>query len=320
MQDMAKQFSPLDRDQLALLVNQGKSYREISKHLGFHHTTISREVRRNGWHHTYVAIHAQAVSVKRKQVAGKRHPLKDQGTYAYVLEHLRWGWSPEQVSGRLQRDRGYPVICPETIYTFIYAPQTKRLRLWEYLPRKQKHRKKQHGRAAQRARIPNRVSIHLRPVTVETRTELGHWEADSVIGRQVKGKVIHTAVERKTRYLLAHLLPAKTASDTITAQLKLFVQDWPQFVRRSVTMDNGLEFVEHTKLQSISMATYFADPYASYQRGTNENHNGLLRRYLPKRTSFENLTQDELEDIVAEINHRPRKCLGYQTPRGSITI
>ena len=85
-------------------------------------------------------------------------------------------------------------------------------------------------------------------------------------------------------------------------------------------MDNGLEFVEHTKLQSISMATYFADPYASYQRGTNENHNGLLRRYLPKRTSFENLTQDELEDIVAEINHRPRKCLGYQTPRGSITI
>jgi transposase, IS30 family len=212
----------------------------------------------------------------------------------------------------LKREHDHSVICPETIYAFIYAPQNKQLRLWEYLPRKQMHRKKQGGRTAQRVRIPDRVSIHLRPRRIETRHEVGHWEADSIIGRQTKGPIIHTAVERKTRYLVAGLLPARSAAATITYQLQLF-SSLPAYLRRSVTTDNGLEFVEHQQLHSLKVSTYFADPYASWQRGTNENHNGLLRRYLPKKTPFTHLTQEDLDDMVEEINHRPKKCLAWQT-------
>lgn len=314
MQDMSKQLSPQDRDNIAVMVGAGTSKREIGRLLGFDHTTIGREIKRNRWGDTYVAIHAQAVTDDRKQTAGKRYPLKDPLTQAYVIKHLRWGWSPEQISGRLKRrNGGHTVICPETIYAFIYAPDNKHLELWEDLPRKQKHRKLQHGRKSQRVRIPDRVSIHARPEEVEEREEVGHWEADSVIGRQTKGAVIHTAVERKTRFLIAKLLPAKSASETIAAQLAIF-QAMPAFMRQSVTTDNGSEFAQHVKLHSLGMDTYFADPYCSGQRGTNENHNGLLRRYLPKKTSFQGLTQSELNDMVAEINHRPKKCLAYQTP------
>jgi len=311
---MGKQLSPQDRDQIAVMVGQGKSKREIGRLLGFNHTTICREISRNRWGDTYVSIHAQAVTNSRKKEAGKRHPLKDPQTYAYVLERLRWSWSPEQISGRLKRNNGgQQVICFETIYSFIFAPENKRLKLWEYLPRKQKRRKHHHGRKAQRVRIPDRVSIHLRPKRIESRDEVGHWEGDSVIGRQTKGKVIHTEVERKTRFLQAQVISSKSASDTIVAQLKIF-QSLPSFLRQTVTIDNGLEFVQHSKLHQLNMNTYFADPYCSCQRGTNENHNGLLRRYLPKKTSFQNLTQEDLDDIVAEINNRPKKCLDYQTP------
>jgi transposase, IS30 family len=314
MQDMHKQLSPQDRDQIAVMVGAGKSKREIGRLLGFNHTTIGREIARNRWGDTYVSIHAQAVTNKRKQEAGKRPPLKDSKTHAYVKRRLLWGWSPEQISGRLKRrNGGVSVICPETIYAYIYAPENKALKLWEHLPRKQKHRKHQYGRSSQRVRIPDRVSIHSRPEEVEERIEIGHWEADSVIGRQTKGAIIHTAVERKTRFLIAKLVPAKSAGETIAVQRDIF-QAMPSCMRKSVTTDNGLEFAQHTKLHTLGVATYFADPYCSGQRGTNENHNGLLRRYLPKKTSFQSLTQSELNDMVAEINHRPKKCLDYQTP------
>jgi IS30 family transposase len=314
MQDMGKQLSPQDRDQIAVFVGQRKTLREIGRILGFDHTTIGREIKRNRWGNSYVSIHAQSVTDERKQNAGKRHPLKDQQIYAFVLEKLHFGWSPEQISGRLKREnQNRPVICPETIYAYIYAPENKQLRLWEYLPRKQKHRKHQHGRKAQRVRIPDRVSIHLRPKYIEKREQLGHWEADSVIGRQTKGPVIHTEVERKTRFFVAQLIHSKSAPDTIAAQLTIF-QSLPPCLRHTVTTDNGLEFAQHTKLHQLNISTYFADTYCSGQRGTNENHNGLLRRYLPKKTSFQDLTQSELDDIVVEINNRPKKCLDYQTP------
>ena len=317
MQDMGKQLTPLDRDRLAILVSQGVSYREIGKVLGFYHTSISREIKRNGWHQTYIAIHAQNLSNTRKRVAGKREPLKDRETYSYVLRQLRRGWSPEVISGRLRRRLGHQVICPETIYSFVYDPDNKNKRLWEYLPWKRKRRRSKHARGVHRERITQRVSIHTRGEMIDNRTELGHWEADTVIGRQTKGVVIHTAVERKTRYLKANIVPSKEARATIKTQYQLF-KSLPGNLRLSVTTDNGGEFSRHMSLHFLGMKTFFADPYASYQRGTNEQTNGLIRRYLPKGTSFQNLTQDELNDIVAELNNRPRKCLGYQTPKEAL--
>jgi len=166
------------------------------------------------------------------------------------------------------------------------------------------------GRQVQKERIPNRVSIHLRDESIDHREEFGHYEGDSIIGRQTKGKIIHTEVERKTRYLQASIINSKSAQDTIEAQKQIFTQ----LPAKTVTMDNGLEFAKHEELNKMGIKTFFADPYCSGQRGTNENANGLVRRYLPKKTSFDNLDQEELDDIVWEINNRPKKVFKFSTP------
>jgi transposase, IS30 family len=307
-----KKLTEEERDRIAVLYARGVSIREIGRLLNREHTTISREVKRNRFGEGYNAIHAQHVAEERKSNAGKRHPLKGKETYAFVLEKLKEGWSPEQISGRLSLEQGENLICHETIYRFIYTKALKEDRLWEYLPRKQKHRRKYHGRKAQRSRIPQRVSIHARPANINNRSELGHWEGDTVEGRNHKDG-IHTEVERVSRYLLARKVSAITSEETITVQKEMF-SHLPEEVRRSTTLDNGKENHLHMQLGELSMKTYFADPYSSWQRGTNENTNGLIRRYLPKKTAFTNLTQEELNDIVWEINNRPRKVLQYRKP------
>ena len=301
-----------ERDQIAVLNAQRIGAREIGRLLERNHASISRELKRNRFGQGYNAIHAQKVWEERKSNAGKRHPLKDKNTYAYVLEKLKEGWSPEQIAGRLELEKGRKIICHEAIYQFIYKKSLKEDRLWEYLPRKQKHRHKKYGRKSQKARIPQRVSIHDRPVEINNRIEIGHWEGDTVEGKG-HNYGIHTEVERVSRYLLAGKVSAITSDEAIIVQQKLF-SGLPEILRKSTTLDNGRENHLHYKLKELSMQTYFADPYSSWQRGTNENTNGLIRRYLPKKTSFVNLTEEELADIVWEINNRPRKVLQYKTP------
>lgn len=307
-----KRLSEEERDRIAVLHAQGRSVREIGRLLDREHSTILRELTRNRFGSGYNAIHAQHVAEDRKSHAGKRHPLKDKSIYAYILEKLKEGWSPEQIAGRLQFESGERVICHETIYRFIYTKALKEDRLWEYLPRKQKHRHKYHGRKTQRSRIPQRVSIHNRPQRINNRSELGHWEGDTVEGRNHKDG-IHTEVERVSRYLMATKVAAITSEETIEVQKAMF-SHLPEQLRQSTTLDNGKENHLHVQLEELSMKTYFADPYSSWQRGTNENTNGLLRRYLPKKTVLTNVTQEELDDIVWEINNRPRKVLQYRKP------
>lgn len=307
-----KKVTEDERDRIAVLHARGIGIREIGRLLDRNHATISRELKRNRFGEGYNAIHAQKVWEERKRTAGKRQPLKDKRTYAYVLEKLKEGWSPEQIAGRLKLETGAQVISYETIYQFIYKKALKEDRLWEYLPRKQKHRHKKYGRKVQRERIPQRVSIHQRSATITNRIEIGHWEGDTVEGRG-HNEGIHTEVERVSRFLLAKKVGTITSEEAIRAQQILFGQ-LPENLRRSTTLDNGRENHLHYKLNELGMKTYFADPYSSWQRGTNENTNGLLRRYLPKKTSFKNLTDDELADIVWEINNRPRKVLQYKTP------
>lgn len=301
-----------ERDQIGLLKARGISISEIGRTLGRSKSSISEEVLRNSFKGEYVPIHAQAAAEERAENSHHRSPLKDPETYAYVLEKLRDGWSPEQIAGRKNKEEGRRVISYETIYRFIYDPKNIDLKLWEYLPWKRKKRYKKQGRKAARERIPNRVSIHVREANaeIEERHEFGHWEGDSVIGRQEKGKIIHTECERKTRFLQAKLIASKEAALTVLAQQEIF----SEFPALSTTMDNGLEFSEHEKLHPLGVLTYFADPYCSCQRGTNEHHNGLLRRYLPKGQSFEDLTEEELTEMVEEINDRPRKVLDYDKP------
>lgn len=310
-------LTPEERDEIAKLRAQGEGVRAIARTLKRSPSSVSDELTRNRYQDGYVAIHAQRLADDRKARApAAKHSLKNAWLENHVLGKLRRGWSPEQICGRLKRR--YPNdqmrhLHHETIYEYIYDPERKDDRLWEYLPRKQKKRRKQHGRSVHRSHIPDRVSIHERPQEVDDRTEFGHWEDDTIEGKGHKDG-IHTSVERLSRFLAAGKIAAITSHATICAQRTIFAP-LPIYARRSVTSDNGKETHTHVTLRTeLGMDTYHADPYSSWQRGTNENTNGLLRRYIPKGTSMDTLTDDELTDIVEELNDRPRKCLGYATP------
>ena len=280
-------------------------------------SNIGREIKRNSFEGKYyVAIHAQARSSQRKSQAGKRHPLKNSEVFRWIIARLMRGWSPEQIAGRMKlvfRDNIQMRISPEAIYSFIYSEEYKHRRFWEYLPWKRKIRRKKPGRKVHRGRIPDRVSIHLRPEVVQTRKEFGHWEGDTVEGKAHQNG-IHTEVERKSRFLAARKVIRIDSPEAVKAQKQIF-SHLPAHARKTVTLDNGRENHLHIKLKDLGISTFFCDPYSSWQRGTNEYHNGLIRRYLPKKTDFSTLTQQELDEIVEEINDRPRKCLGFYTPK-----
>lgn len=204
-------------------------------------------------------------------------------------------------------------MSPETVYAWIYALGQRERQFWQYLTRGQKKRRRQTGRKVQTERIKWRTSIHDRPAEADARTEFGHWESDSVLGARGTG-ALHTTVERVSRYYVAVKIPTVAAAPTLHAQLRLY-QGMPTHAVRSITADNGSEFAYHYKLaDTIGVPTYFADPYSAYQRGSNEHFNGRLRRYLPKGTSFADLTQNEVNEYLHEINNRPRKVLGWATP------
>lgn len=262
-----------------------------------------------------MAIHAQNISSERKSEAGKRHLLKNEEVFKWVITRLVRGWSPEQIEGRMKlvfpgnrRMR----ITHETIYSFIYSNRFKYRKFWEYLPWGRKKRSYKHGRRVHRGSILDRVSIHLRPNSIDQKLEFGHFEGDSVEGLGHKDGV-HTEVERVSRKYFVRLVDSISSEEAIRAQEEIF-SSLPEWARRSTTLDNGRENHLHTKLKALGMDTYFADPYSSWQRGSNEYHNGLFRRYFPKGTDFKTVTQEEIDECVEEINSRPRKCLGYFTP------
>lgn len=313
-----KKITPQERDTVAQWISQKVGVREIARRLQRSPGSISEELKRNTYKETgYVAIHAQQLTDERKTKAHKRHPLKNARIFAYVHEKLRRGWSPEMIVGRLEKKNGHRVISHEAIYQYIYASENAHLHLFEYLPWKRVKRKKKRGRGVRRSHIPQRVSIHERSERVNTRTEFGHWEGDTVEGRgHCNG--IHTEAERVSRFLAAQKVSRIASEETIVAQQHLFI-NFPQEARRSTTLDNGRENYLHYLLNNLGMKTYFADPYSSWQRGTNEYHNGILRRYLPKGTDFDTIDDEELNDIIDEINNRPRKCLGWYTPKEIFT-
>nr|WP_244301098.1 IS30 family transposase [Leucobacter insecticola] len=181
-------------------------------------------------------------------------------------------------------------------------------------PRGHKKRRKHHGRKVHSSKIPNRVSIHHRPPEVNERATFGDWEGDSVVGVRSVGGGVHTEVERQTRMMFATKVDTLTSRDGVDAQKRIFAS-LPPGARRSTTMDNGTEMHLHTELVTeLGMKTYFADPYSSWQRGTNEHHNGRLRRTYPKGTDFSQVSEEELQSVIAEINNQPRKNLAWLTP------
>lgn len=328
-----------DRIEIEYLLNGGHTQAEIARRLGVHRSTVSREVRKRSWQpendhanlrpylrnklntkglrdRLYLAGQAQLHANTQKVRSHQPYRMKHDRLIDWVITHLRRGWTPEEISGRLPLefpDDTRMRVSVETLYEWIYSPGQQHRGLSQYLARAQKKRRRLKGRTVHHERINYRVSIHDRPAAIETREEFGHWESDSVLGSRGSGG-IHTTVERKSRYYVGVKIPQVAADPTLQAQLRVY-QELPAHAVRSITVDNGSEFAHHYKLaDTIGVPTYFADPYSAYQRGSNEHFNGRLRRYLPKGTSFVDLTQAELDEYIWEINNRPRKVLGWATP------
>ena len=304
-----KKLTAADRKAIEVLLGCNFTPAEVARKVGFNKSSICRELKRNGSPNGYFAEMAQANAINLRSKCRRRKILDFSKYRNHVLERLIAGYSPEQISGRQREIEHLFNICTETIYKFIYADSyCKEKKIFQYLRFARKKRKKQTGRSVHKAKIPNRVSIHVRPAIVAERTEIGHWEGDSVI--YVNKRAINTLNELKTGMLVFTKLERRTAELTISAIERAF----SAHPAKTLTLDNGSEFVKHEQLKARKVSVYFADPYSSWQRGSNENSNMLLRGYLPKRANIDELTQEDLDSIAEELNNRPRKRLGYRTP------
>lgn len=306
-----------ERDQITLMLHEKHTLGEIAKALGRSKSTISRELQRNSSpeYKLYLSHRAHARALVRREHASRRPRLKDERIVAYVQTKLEEGWSPEQISGRIRIDFPGLSISHEAIYQYIYDPQTPcHKELIQCL--RQAHRKRKTkgiGRKERKTKIPNRIPIDQRPHTVETRHQPGHWESDTLISRKSLA-ALHSMVERKSRLLMLTKLNQKSASCVSETIIQRF-KNLPPGSRRTLTMDNGTENANHeTITATLGTQCYFTHPYASWERGTNEHTNGLVRWYLPKDTDFNKILTEHIAKIESLLNNRPRKCLGFKTP------
>jgi IS30 family transposase len=297
-----------------------RSNAEIGRKLKRHRGTIGRELKRFhchphwGRYRHYLPDSAQWLARHRQSRPRGFRWTVHRPLLAYVLSKLRQEWSPQQIAGRIADDFPRDLkmrISHQSIYAYIKADRHKRGSLWKRLRQSHKIRRKAYGTGPQRCRIPNRVGIEQRPAQVESRRQAGHWEADTMLGS--KGRLA-TCVERKSRYVLIARLANGKAIEFNAGAIRCF-KKIPRRWRKTITTDNGGEFVEHQALGSrLGFKTFFANPYCSWERGTNENTNGLIRQYLPRQTDLTRISYQRVARIAAKLNNRPRKCLGYRTP------
>jgi IS30 family transposase len=312
-----KHLSQEEREIIANLLSGGSSLGDIAKAVGRNKGTISRELKRNcpPERRRYVPCRAHARACERKTSANTHERLKNVLVRQYVKDGLAEGWSPEQISGRIRLDHPGQSIHHEAIYQYIYHPKNPdRLEMIQLLRRAHKKRRnKSVGRKVRKPTIPNRIPIDARPKSVESRRHSGHWEGDSLISRKSKA-ALNTLVERKSRLVLITKLSRKSADETNRAIIDR-LRKLPTKGRQTLTLDNGTENAKHEQLSAkLGIKCYFARPYASWERGSNENANGLIRWYLPKGTDFRRITPEQIARVEHLLNSRPRKCLGYKTP------
>ena len=309
-----KQLSLDERYTISFLYKEGKSIQKIATTMARSPSSISREIKRN-----ITKTKGYQPSYAQQQTAGRRwqgSKLERQPTLrSSVLESLTMGHSPETIAGRLAREQGCKVISYESIYRFIYA-QIRRTQdyAWRnYLPRRRSKRGWRGRRGGSPVRfIQDRVSVHDRPKYVSKRASPGHWEADLMLF-STYGQSILVAHERSSRALMAFKLKSKEAKGVATQLLSLF-SCLPKQLVKTVTFDNGTEFAEHYRLKELGIKTYFCDVKSPWQKGGVENAIGRLRAALPRKTNIEGLGIKDIERVVANYNHTPRKCLGYATP------
>lgn len=305
-----KHLTQEERYAIERMCKGGYSQQCIAECLARDPGTISRELSRNGGKRGYCHKQAQEKAEKRRSASPREEKLTPamQGTIEF---YLRSDLSPEQITGVMRR-KGEPTVSHERIYQHVYADYRRGGTLFHHLRQRKRKRRKRLGREDRRGRIPNRVSIEERPASVEKRFYYGDWEVDLVEGAN-RGGYLLTLVERKCGHLLMRPLASKKADEVTTA---IIAELWPYLRKiRSLTFDNGKEFSDHETIAAVlETNVYFAHPYASWERGTNENTNGLIRQYLPKGDSFRDLDMASCKWIENRINDRPRKRLGFAAP------
>ena len=306
------QITPWERIVIWMLLRQGKSAGDIARQLGRHRSTIYREVGRNcsrsdGF---YRPQQADSWARTRRSRSRRNYRITDRD-WELVEKLLKIDWSPEQIAGRLKRI-GRLQISHETIYLHVWTDKRRGGTLYEHLRGATKLRRKRHGTYDSRGRLAGKRPIEDRPASADNRSRVGHWEADTMLG---DGKpCVVTLVERKTGYVQIGKLNARTTQQLSRRTIQL-IQRQPRPVR-TVTADNGTEFHGYADIERTTEARfYFATPHHAWQRGTNENTNGLIRQYLPKRQSMASITQYDCNDIARKLNRRPRKRLGFRTPQ-----
>jgi len=303
-----------DRIMLSALLKEGVSLRGCARNIGASPTTVSNEVRNNGGrdyykpriaHRRRLAVRSEANQCHRK--IGRNLALTNK-----IMELLSLDWSPEQIAGRMVAEWGFTLSSPTSIYNYI----NPRKELHHLLPRKcNKYRRTKAGnqRKTLREDLSNKKSIDARPEIVNLRTEVGHWEGDTIVGKERIARIL-THVERKSGYLIANLMRTVTSAQVSETTIKSFKR-LPRSKKLTITYDNGRENSDFEATErETKMSIYFAHKYHSWERGTNENTNGLIRRYFPKGTYFSTISESKLKNVVTKINHRPRKRLGYKTP------
>lgn len=301
------QLTQEQRYQIYALKKTKHSLAEIATVIGVHKSSVSRELKRNRGQRGYRPQQAHELAEDRRQKAVSRITVE---VWTVVESLLRQDWSPEQISGRLKKEQGVR-ISHEWIYQYVLKDKQAGGNLYRHL-RCQKQRRKRYGTYDRRGKLPNCRSIEERPAIVSTRKRLGDWEVDTLIGKQQKQALL-TLTERKSRFTLLGKLSRRTAQTVRQQVCKLLLPVRDKV--HTLTSDHGKEFADHAQIaESLQLKFYFAHPYAAWERGTNENTNGLLRQYFPKKSDLQFVSNKKIEQAMSRLNFRPRKCLAFRTP------
>ena len=308
------QLTENDRIEIYAMVQAGKSQRHIAATLGVAPSTICRELARHGGPRGYHPKRAHLRACYFRRTARKAVKMTA-AMITYIESKLCQQHSPEQIAERMKRDPAWqgPTVSHERIYQHIWQDKGIGGQLYKHLriARKHRYRKRRNGRDL-RGAIKNRVGIEKRPGIVDRKTRIGDWEGDTIIGNHQKGALV-SLVDRKSKLTLVGKVHRRTA-ETVEQTLIRLMQDLPRRAH-TLTVDNGKEFAGHeTIARRLGIGVYFADPYSAWQRGLNENTNGLIRQYVPKGSNIRNLTDEQVEHIMKRLNNRPRKSLGFLTP------
>jgi len=295
-------------------LREGKNQKQVAEALGRHPSTLCREIKRNKYTQCHLYTYHWAIQIvkHRKHRAKRQKYRKLNNEIAPLIKHLiRQYLSPEQVSGYLKKHHDIS-LSHETIYRFIYSDATRKAQLKPFLRQGCNQRRKRYGSGARASCIPNRVSITERPKEVEEKERLGDWECDTVIGKDRKS-VLVTVVDRTSLYTACSRVYSRSAQVVGNAIIRI-LRPFKGRVK-TLTFDNGSEFVTHeTIAHALDAKTYFAHPYSSWERGINENTNGLLRQFFPKKTDFRQISWKQVKEAVDNLNNRPRKTRDYLTP------